>query len=94
MRRKISQNSLLSSETLETLRSCEADIGEKCGSPLTGYFSSPFLIFVPFQLNIYFHFKLARFTRTLIRNATKKAELEACMSLADNFKSGRGSDEV
>ena len=37
---------------------------------------------------------MARFTRTLIRNATKKAELEACMSLADNFKSGPGSDEI
>merc|ERR1711962_1476617 len=50
------RNASVAKETLETLRSCEADIGEKCGSPLTG-------------------------------NATKKAELEACMSLADNFKS-------
>jgi len=51
-----SASSRSTAATLATLRACEADIEEQCGSPMTG-------------------------------NATKLAELEACATLADNFKS-------
>ena len=64
-----------SSETLETLRSCEADIGEKCGSPLTGYFYRNHITFSDyrsFTVQYLFSFQ----TGTIHNNSDQKCDEE------------------